>query len=141
MTEDIGGDGGFLVPPQFLSTVMDIAIESEIVRPNAMFVPMTGSQFTVPLLRDYNHSAGSVGGFTARWGKETGTNTAQKATLGFRTHTANKLAIYADVSSELATDAPNFDAFMGGAPKVDRLRPRLCLPDRRRCWHAPWRAQ
>lgn len=114
MTEGVGEDGGFAVPPQYASEIMDVALESEIVRPYAMFLQMAGPSLTMPLLRAFDHTDGNIGGFRARWGKESGTNTTQKATLGFRTLKADKLSVYADASVELAMDAPNFDGFLTG---------------------------
>ncbi len=109
MSEDVGPDGGFLVPDVYVRAMLDASLESEIVRPRASIVPMTSKTATVGGFDTLNHTGGSIGGFTLQWMGELGTGTRQKGKVRKIQLTAKKAAIFTQASNELAEDAPGFN--------------------------------
>jgi len=88
--------GGYLVPNQFIDSLLEMRDQYGVFRRNVLVVPMSSDVATQP-------KAGTA--LTAYW---TGENTAgTKSTAGFDvvTLTAKKLAVLAAISSELSEDA------------------------------------
>jgi len=109
-----GADGGFLVPTGYASEIIQVAMESEIVRPRARFIPMGAPEVVVPGVDAFNH-ASNIGGFAGGWTAEnTAGAAAQKPSTFNLTLKASKLAIFSDASAEIVDDAPNYESFLGG---------------------------
>lgn len=103
MSEATGGDGGFLVPDEFVARMLDISLEDEIVRPRARIEPMSSATKLVAGFDNTDHSL-NIGGFTALWGSELGTWTPQKGSLRALELKARKLGILGEVSNEVLGD-------------------------------------
>jgi len=73
MTEGIGSEGGFLVPVEYAEEIHNVALENEIVLPNATVIPMISNEKKLPALDIGNHGTNLFGGFTASYSPETGT--------------------------------------------------------------------
>jgi len=109
MGEDTGSLGGYSVPEPTAARILDSALESEIVRPNARVVSMTSASLKLPAWDDTDRAAdGLYGGISAHWEGEHDTLTSDDAKLRQVQLTARKLAFLGTVSSELAEDSPSF---------------------------------
>lgn len=109
MSEGVGPDGGYLVPDQFVRDLLDLSLESEIVRPRATIVPMVSRTAIASGFDTENHTGGSIGGFVMEFLGELATGSRQKAKIRRIQLTAKKGAIFTQASNELAADAPGFD--------------------------------
>lgn len=103
-------DGGFAVPPSFAFDMLDRALESEVVRPRARFVPMDSSEHTIASFDDSDHSSGELfGGLQGQWIGEGEGIDYEVAKLRRIKLTARKLGFLTAASNELLTDAPGFE--------------------------------
>ena len=109
MSEGAGTDGGFLVPDYYVRDLLDLSLESEIVRPRATVIPMLGRTAIASGFDTENHTGGSIGGFTMQWLGELTSGTRQKGKIRRIQLVAKKGAIFTQASNELAADAPGFD--------------------------------
>jgi len=114
--EGVASDGGFLVPEEFSSELLDASLENEIVRPRADVRPMNSQIKKIGGITHSDASGGSLfGGFTARWLEEGGTATDETAKARQIQLTARKLFIYSLTSNELLADGEDFESQMTGA--------------------------
>jgi HK97 family phage major capsid protein len=105
--------GGFLVPSEFSARLLDLAIESEIVRPRCQLWPMQSSTLKVPGLDDFVHTGGVLlGGVVAAWANEMDNLNLQNVKTRLVELHANKLAILLNTSNELLEDAPDFSTML-----------------------------
>lgn len=100
-----GADGGFLVPEEIRTDLMELVIDGEIVRPRAMVIPMGSGTLRMPALRDMDHTNGLYGGVKAYWTGEG--RTANPTQPDFRQITleAKKLVASTVVTEELIQDS------------------------------------
>lgn len=111
-TTYVGSEGGFLVPTVYLSDINQVALEGEIVRPLAQFIPMEGPEVVVPGVDAFDHTS-NIGGFSGGWTAEnTAGAAAQKPSLYSVALNASKLAIFCDASAEIVDDAANAENFL-----------------------------
>lgn len=115
MGEGTGSGGGFLVPEEYSSRLLDGALESELVRPRATVYPMLSATRNVPGFDGGDHTSGLFGGFTGTWLAESGTATEVDAKIRRIVLNAKKLACYTRVSNELIADGLNFEQTLGSA--------------------------
>jgi HK97 family phage major capsid protein len=105
--------GGFLVPSQFSARLLDLALESEIVRPRCQLWPMESPTLKVPGLDDFVHTGGVLlGGVVAAWANEMDNLNLQNVKTRLVELHANKLAILLNTSNELLEDAPDFSTML-----------------------------
>jgi len=108
------GLGGYAVPEELTSWLMDRSLEAEIVRPRATVYPMAARTRRIPAWAGETHSGeyerplSLFGGFTPVWLEEAEEATDQVATLRQIALTAYKLGLYTSVSNELAVDGLDF---------------------------------
>ena len=69
MSSGVGIDGGFLVPEEFASQILDAALEQEIVRPRCRVEPMGSGSKKIAGWDVADHSA-NIGGFAGQWVEE-----------------------------------------------------------------------
>ena len=110
--------GGFLIPETMRSEIMQIALETSIVRPRATVITMGSPTQLMPFV-DSTTNVGSVfGGMVFYWTAESGDLTATQARFGRLRLEANKLTGLAAVPNELWADAPALSSFlMQAVPK------------------------
>jgi len=106
--------GGFLCPDQVAETVLNGALEKEVVRPRATVWPMTTSVRRVPMWDDLDHTC-LYGSMQAVWMGELGTNTPVTGKVRQIVLNAKKLAVYTQASNELVADGLNFNMQLEGA--------------------------
>lgn len=107
--EDDDSQGGYLVPTQFATTLLQTAMDNAIVRPRATFVPMNTNQIQFPAIRNYDHTvagSGMYGGIQIYRTCEAGDKTPSKPTFGQVQLTLHKLIGLIYVSDELLEDSP-----------------------------------
>lgn len=107
MTEGVGSDGGFLVPAQYASMLLDKSLMMEVVRPRAMVSPMSSNSKVIASF-DFLDGA-APGGFVFQWVGESNAWSEQKGRLKPHHLRAHKGGILARVSTELAEDGMEFD--------------------------------
>jgi HK97 family phage major capsid protein len=99
-------DGGFLVPETLRAQLLAVALESAIVRPRAMIVPMESLTVPFPTVDAPSNAKGSLyGGIATGWTKEGEAFTPSSATFGRILLECKKLTAYAEVPNELLSDS------------------------------------
>jgi HK97 family phage major capsid protein len=104
---EIGDDsqGGFLVPEIYRAELLEIALETSVVRPRATVLPMTTDSLKIPYVNDTSHASSVYGGVIAYWTAEAAAKTASKPTFGQLELTPHKLAGLTYASNELLADS------------------------------------
>lgn len=98
-------DGGFLVPETLRSQLLQIALESAVVRPKATVIPMDSARVPMPII-DSTTNAGSVyGGMVAYWGEEGAMLQDSSPKFGRIDLEARKLTGLSAVPNELLQDS------------------------------------
>jgi HK97 family phage major capsid protein len=105
------GAGGFLVPEEFRSELMQLALEDTITRRNATVIPMSTLVTHIPMVDDTSHASSLFGGVVFYWEGEGDPITESAATFGSVELQAWKLAGYFTVPNGLLRDAPAFSGW------------------------------
>ncbi len=107
MGERVPAEGGFLVPENLRSDLLELVLEESIIRPRCRPVPMDSLRVPYPALDDTTHAnATSVyGGVTAYWTEEGASLTASAPAFSRVTLEAQKLTAYTTIPNELIADA------------------------------------
>lgn len=108
----VPADGGFLIPEQMRSDLLQLALEDTVVRQRATVIPMSTLGMTLPMVDDKSHASSVFGGITAFWTEEGATSTESQAKFGRVRLTAKKLTILLEAPNELIADAPAFGGFI-----------------------------
>lgn len=118
MAENVGAQGGFLVPTEFLPQLQAITPENNPVRSRSTVIPMRRRQINIPVLDQTGTTAGAAhwfGGITAYWMEEGGSKTQADAKFRQVSMVAHKLICYTRSTDELLDDsAIGLDAFLRG---------------------------
>ena len=116
---DVPSDGGFLVPEQFRSDLLMLALENAVIRPRATVIPMGSQTLALPAVDDQSHSTTVFGGIQTYWVDESTAPPETSAKFEQVKLDAKKLMGYCTVPSELPADAPAFGSFIDQAlPKA-----------------------
>lgn len=109
LSENVGADGGILVPEVWSQEILKIALETALVRNRgARVINMTSKTFKVPALSYANNTDGNqYGGVTAYWADELTDLSTNKTnpTFEYIDLTANKLTGFSEIPEELNQDA------------------------------------
>jgi len=109
MAENEPSEGGYLVPVEFRTNLMQTMLEKTIVRPRATFVPMRTNSVQMPALSDYDHREsgnGLCGAIRVYRPAEAGAKTASKPEFDRITLSLHKKIALTYVSEELLEDSP-----------------------------------
>jgi HK97 family phage major capsid protein len=109
------GAGGFLIPEQLRADLLQLSLESSVVRPHATVIPMSTLKVPIPTVDDTSHASNVFGGIQFYWAEESSSITESQAKFGRVTLEARKLAGFFKVPNELLSDAPAFSAFFDTA--------------------------
>jgi HK97 family phage major capsid protein len=112
---EVPADGGFLIPEVMRSQLMEVALETAIVRPRATVIPMDTLRVPLPTVDDTSHVTSVLGGLTFYWTEEAAALTESQASFGRVVLDAKKLTGLSHVPNELIADAPAFMAFLNAA--------------------------
>jgi HK97 family phage major capsid protein len=116
---EVPGSGGFLIPEELRSDILQMALETAVVRPRATVIPMSSARVPIPTIDDTSHSSSILGGVVGYWTEEAAALTESQASFGRVVLDAKKLTAYAEVPNELLMDAPAFEGFFDGTfPKA-----------------------
>ena len=108
MGENVGSDGGYSVPTQFLSSWLDSSLKSEIARKYARLYPCTSSSMLIPGWDANDFSSGEYAGMKMNFHAEGATATAQDAKMRQVQMSPYQGAIYVNASLELVNDGAGF---------------------------------
>lgn len=111
----VPSEGGFLVPEEFRSELMQLALESAVVRPRATVIPMQGGKLHIPMVDETTHNGSVFGGITFHWTEEGGELEESQAKFASVKLEPWKLTGLAHVPNELVRDWAGFGAFLGQA--------------------------
>lgn len=109
---EVPADGGFLIPENLRSQILQMAIENAVIRPRCTVIPMDSLRVPIPIIDDTSHVSSILGGVIAYWTEENTALTASQAAFGRVVLDAKKLTAYAEVPNELLQDAPAFTGFL-----------------------------
>jgi HK97 family phage major capsid protein len=115
---EVPADGGFLIPEVLRSNILEVALETAIVRPRATVIPMDSLRVPIPMVDSTSNVSSIFGGITFYWTEEAAALTESQASFGRVVLDAKKLTGYCEVPNELLADAPAFSAYF------DSLFPR-----------------
>jgi HK97 family phage major capsid protein len=112
----IGADGGFLIPEVLRSTLLEMSLETAIVRPRATVIPMDSLRVPFPAIDDTSHASSVFGGIVMYWTPESAALTESQASFARVVLEAKKLTGYCEVPNELLADSIiSFEAFINKA--------------------------
>jgi HK97 family phage major capsid protein len=108
----VPADGGFLIPEELRSDLLQIAVEDSLVRSRAQVIPMSSLAVPIPSVDETSRVSSLFGGVIAYWTEEGAAITESQARFGNVRLEAKKLVIYCEAPNELIADAPAFSSFI-----------------------------
>lgn len=111
----IPADGGFLIPETMRAELLEVALESSVVRPRATVIPMESLRVPIPTVDSTTNATSVFGGVIAYWTEEAAALTDTSASFGRVVLDAKKLTAYSEVPNELPQDASAFNGFISHA--------------------------
>jgi HK97 family phage major capsid protein len=108
---EVPASGGFLIPEVLRSQILEVSIETAIVRRRATVIPMSSLRVPIPMIDDTSHVSSLFGGVICFWTEEGAALTESQAKFGKVELDAKKLTGYAAIPNELLDDAPAFAGF------------------------------
>jgi len=109
-TEGVGADGGFAVPPDFRTEIMEKVKGEESLLSRVDTLESAGNSVNFP--KDETTPWDSSGGIQAYWEGEAAQFTQSKVALEGELMKLNKLTALVPVTSELIEDAPALDSYL-----------------------------
>lgn len=108
MTVDDNEQGGFLVPEEFIASIVEYREPANIVWPRATVIPMGTDRLRMPKLAQVSDGSNldHFAGMSFQWLEETDTKTKTKPKFEALALNAHKLAGYTAISDELLADSP-----------------------------------
>jgi len=111
LSEGIGGDGGFLLQPQYSSELLKVAFETGILGKLCKKTPMTSNQLIIPGWDETNRGTGSRhGGVQGYWLAEGADKTRSHPKFRRIELNANKCAVLVYTTDELLEDHAALEA-------------------------------
>lgn len=105
--------GGFLVPEQIRSELLQVSLENSVVRPRAQVIPMESQRLALPAVDSTSNVSSVFGGVVGYWTEEGGAATESEPKFAQVVLDAKKLTIYTEVTNELLSDSGgSFEAFL-----------------------------
>ena len=110
MNETVPAEGGFSVPEEFASQLLDASLEKEIVRSRAWVTPMTAETKKIAGF-DMSDNSGDApfGGLKLYWMAEAQQLNTEQSKLWLLQLVANKAALFTWASNELIADGMSFE--------------------------------
>jgi HK97 family phage major capsid protein len=114
LSSTIPDQGGFLIPEEFRTELLQLALSESIMRPGSTVIPMATSRVALPMVDSTSNVSSVFGGIVAYWTEEAATLVESKPTFGQIVLDAKKLTARSDIPNELIADsAISMDAFVG----------------------------
>lgn len=112
-SENEPSQGGFLVPEEFRAELLQVSLESSVVRPRARVVPMGGPTLRFPAIDTTSNATSVFGGIVVYRTEEGAELTESEAAFGSIKLEATKQTALAHVNNELISDSGGaFPAFV-----------------------------
>lgn len=106
-------DGGFLIPENLRAEVLQIALETAVVRSRARVMPMDSLRVPIPSVDSTSNVSSVFGGIIGFWTEEGATLTESRPRFGRIVLEAHKLTLYVEVPNELIRDSkPAYTTFI-----------------------------
>jgi HK97 family phage major capsid protein len=112
MEEGDLSQGGYAIPTEASSRILERSLETSIIRPRATAQPMSSNKLEIPADVDENHSTNYWGGITIYRTGEGNQKTGTNPVIGKIGLTLHKLTGYCEVTDELLEDAPALEAWL-----------------------------
>jgi HK97 family phage major capsid protein len=109
--ENVGTDGGFLVPTEFSKEITKLSLDSDAFLPMTDSMPVSGNSITFP---SDETTPWGTNGVRAFWASEAAVATATKPLIKPNTMRLNKLFGLVPVTDELLADSPAIAAYLTG---------------------------
>jgi HK97 family phage major capsid protein len=107
MSTNDGEAGGYLIPDEFRTELLSVAIDKTDIMARAMKVPMQTNSINIPYVNGFDRSGGLVhGGVQFKWLEEIEQKTATQPKVGLINLKLKKCAGLAYVSDEMLEDSP-----------------------------------
>lgn len=111
-SEKVPSEGGFLVPEEFRSQLLRLAMENAIVRPRATVIPMGSPRLHIPSVDETSRVSSVFGGVVVYRTEEGAELTESQASFASTKLDVTKQTALAHVPNELIRDWGAFGAFM-----------------------------
>lgn len=111
-SEKVPSEGGFLVPEEFRSELLQLSLDSAIVRPRATIIPMGGPRIHIPMLDETSRVSSVFGGVVVYRTEEGAELTESSASFASVKLDVTKQTALSHVPNELIRDWGAFGAFM-----------------------------
>ena len=116
MQEGDDEQGGYLVPTEFMATLLEKQQETAVIRSRATYIPMQTNAIQIPYVAESSRASSLFGGIIIYRPAEAAQKTASKPAFGRLQLTLKKLIGLVDVTDELLEDSP-----ISIAPLVSRM--------------------
>lgn len=107
----VPADGGFLIPETLRAELLQVALETAVVRPRARVINMETLRVPIPAIDSTSNVSSVFGGVTCYWTEEGAALTESQASFSRVVLDAKKLTGYAEMPNELIADASAFGSF------------------------------
>lgn len=107
--ENVGADGGFLVPPEFSTSLYEDSLTDDALLPLTDNTTISGNSMTFPASEN---TPWSSGGITAYWDGENQQMTQSKDALKTKTLRLNRLTALVPITEELQADAVAVESYV-----------------------------
>lgn len=105
--------GGFLVPEEFRTEMLQLSLSDAVVRPRATVIPMTTLRVQIPIVDVTSNVSSVYGGIVGYWTEEGAAMAQSQPRFGRVGLEAKKLTAYTEVPNELREDSnPSAEAFL-----------------------------
>lgn len=108
---NVPSDGGFLIPEILRSEILQLALESSVVRQRATVIPMDSLKVPIPAVDETSRASSIYGGIVFYWTPEGAAGVDSSAKFSQVTLDAKKLMGYAGIPNELMKDSAAFRAW------------------------------
>lgn len=109
-SEGVGSEGGFAVPPDFRTQVMEMVLGEASLAGMCDQITVSGNSFSAPI--DMTTPWQTTGGVQAYWGSEGGTKSQSKPLLEEINVKLNKVYALVPMTDELLEDATAMDGYL-----------------------------
>jgi HK97 family phage major capsid protein len=111
-SEKVPSEGGFLVPEEFRSQLLQLAMETAVVRPRATVIPMSNPRLHIPSVDETSRVSSVFGGVIVYRTEEGAELTESSAAFASIKLDVTKQTALAHVPNELVRDWGAFGAFI-----------------------------
>jgi HK97 family phage major capsid protein len=109
---NVPADGGFLIPEEFRSELLLVALEQSLIRQRATVIPMGTQRVSIPAVDSTTDATSVFGGIVCTWVDEGTQPTETSGKFAAVTLDAKKLMAYLTAPNELVADAAAFGGYL-----------------------------